>query len=121
MSAELHRELHKEIQLNKSTGTQVKSIVTKMCECEVLLLDDVGNEYMSEYVHEALSVVINTRYFEHNKDNPRPMRTIITSNYNPRELHNLWSEKIGKGKSLQLISRLKHFGVIEMKGRNWRK
>jgi DNA replication protein DnaC len=92
-----------------------------MCECDVLLIDDIGNEYMSEFVHEALSIVINTRYVEHNKDNPRSMKTVFTSNYNPRELHNLWSEKIGKGKSLQLISRLKDFGVIEMKGRNWRK
>jgi len=120
MTSELHRELISEIQFNKSTGTQCQSIVSKMCDCDVLLIDDIGNEHMSEFVHEALSVVINTRYFEHNKDNPRPMRTIFTSNYNPRELHNLWSEKIGKGKSLQLVSRLKSFGVIEMKGKNWR-
>ena len=119
LSAELHRELIKEIQDQKS-GNYYIGIIDRMCDCDVLLLDDLGNEHMSEFVHEALSVVIDTRYIEHNKDNPRPMKTIITSNYTLEELYTIWRSKIGDVKAGQLISRLKTFGVIEFKGEQWR-
>lgn len=120
VSAELHQELLSEIKWQKATGQAKKSIVSKMKECDVLLLDDLGNEKMSEFVHEALSVVIDHRYMKHNQDKPANIRTLITSNYSLKELYNIWTEKIGKMKAGQLVSRLKTFGAIELKGRDWR-
>ena len=120
MSAQLHKTLLDEIEWKNSTGSPKKSIVTKMQEAKILLLDDLGNEYMSEFVHEALSIVIDHRYYLHNLDTPPDMRTIITSNYSLNDLYKVWTKKIGEVKAGQLVSRLKSFGAIELKGDNWR-
>jgi DNA replication protein DnaC len=77
-----------------------------------LLIDDIGNEKMTEFVHEALQVVIDHRYL-HKKP------TFITSNYSLKELYDLWTGKIGEVKAGQLVRRIKTFGAIELQGKNW--
>ena len=114
LSADIIKDLREEIQFNKSTGEVRKSITDKMREIDVLFIDDLGQEKMTEFVHECLQVVIDDRY-----RNEKP--TFITSNYSFGELYNIWSDKIGETKAGQLVSRIKTFGVIEIESKNWRK
>lgn len=111
--ADISRKLKQEIAHQRSTGEIRVSEVTKMQESELLFIDDIGNEKMSDFIHESLASVINYRYI-----NERP--TFITSNYSLKELYNVWVEQIGDVKAGQLVSRIKTFGAIEIKSKNWR-
>jgi DNA replication protein DnaC len=111
--AEMHSKMLEEINQQKSGYVQ-KSIKNQMLDTPYLYLDDLGNENMSDFVQETLQIVINTRY-------EKKMPTYITSNYSLEELYHNWTKKIGKGKAGQLASRIETFGVIEIKGINYRK
>lgn len=113
LAAEIHHDLISEIKHHKATGEHKTSITTKMMYTELLFIDDLGNEHMTDFVHECLQLVIDYRY-----RNDKP--TFITSNYSYTELYNIYADKIGEVKAGQLVSRIKTFGVVEIKGRNWR-
>lgn len=113
MFADISRELKKEIG-DRQGGIYNKSINTKMRECDILCIDDLGNEQMTPFTHEALVTVINHRYV-HKKP------TFITSNYDPKALYNIYKKEIGEMKAGQLITRLQTFGVIELKAIDYRK
>ena len=112
MFADINRQIKEEINLRKN-GIINKSIETKMKECKVLCIDDLGNEYMTEYTHELLITIINYRYVNQKA-------TLITSNYSPDELYNIYEKAIGEVKAGQLISRIMTFGAIELKSKNHR-
>lgn len=112
MFADINRAIKEEITLRKN-GVINKSIESKMKDCKVLCLDDIGNEYMTAYTHELLITIINYRY-EHHK------ATLITSNYSPEELLNIYEKAIGEVKAGQLISRIMTFGVKELEAINYR-
>lgn len=111
-STEFHFKLIDEINLNKSTGSIVSSIRQKMKEVDLLFIDDMGAEKMTEFVHEALMTIIDYRY-----RNEKP--TFISSNYTQKQLHELWEQKIGNVKTGQLIRRIQKFGEVELKGKRW--
>lgn len=110
--SDINRELKKEIG-DRQNGIFNKSIETKMRECRVLCIDDLGNEYMTPFTHEVLSGVINYRY-------KNKLPTFITSNYNPKQLKNIYEKAIGEIKTGQLISRIMTFGAVELKAENYR-
>lgn len=74
-------------------------IIRLYCECDLLIIDDLGKERLSEWVLEKLFQIINTRY-----ENMLPI--IITTNYTEKELVKRLS--IGNdGKTAEsLVSRL---------------
>lgn len=113
MSAEMNEQLKKEI---KYPNELQKGIKTRMKETPYLYLDDLGNEKMSEYVQEALQIVIDYRY-------RKALPTYITSNYSLASLYKMWGQpdKIGEVKARQLVDRIRTFGAIEIKGKNYRK
>jgi DNA replication protein DnaC len=113
MAAEMHHELKEEIKRSKVNFVAEKSLINKMKETDRLLLDDLGNEKMTEFVQEALQIVINHRY-EHN------LPLYVTSNYNLKQLYNRWKKDVGDYKSRQLVDRLRTLGAIEIQGKNYR-
>lgn len=114
MFADINRIIKKEIN-ERQNGIFNKSVETKMKECRVLCIDDLGNEYMTPYTHELLTTIINYRYVH--KDTKA---TYITSNYSPDELYNIYEKAVGDVKAGQLISRLMTFGVIKLDSINHR-
>lgn len=54
-------------------------IIKLYCECDLLIIDDLGKERLSEWVLEKLFQIVNTRY-----ENMLPI--IITTNYTEQEL-----------------------------------
>ena len=85
---------------------------------DYLFIDDLGNESKSEFnVADILLPIIDYRYV-----NKKP--TFISSNYSLAELYGMYGSVI-KGDYAQkqvrpLISRLKTFGELEIKSKNWR-
>ena len=112
MFADISRLIKKEID-DRKNGIYNKSVETKMKECTVLCIDDLGNEYMTAYTHELLITIIDYRYV--NKK-----ATFITSNYSPEELYNIYEKAIGEVKAGQLISRIMTFGAIKLDSKNHR-
>lgn len=54
-------------------------IIKLYCECDLLIIDDLGKEKLSEWVLEKLFQIINTRY-----ENMLPI--LITTNYTEKEI-----------------------------------
>jgi len=85
---------------------------------DYLFIDDLGSETKSEFnVSDILLPIIDYRYV-----NKKP--TFISSNYSLSELYSMYGSVI-KGDYAQkqvrpLISRLKTFGELEIKSKNWR-
>jgi primosomal protein DnaI len=89
-------------------------IITRMKKVDMLMLDDLGNEYITEYnISEVLQNVLDYRY-KYEK------ATIITSNYTLDELFEMYAEVVGGQRAAQIVTRIKTFGAIEMKGKSWR-
>jgi DNA replication protein DnaC len=113
LMAEISNILKREVAHSKVTGEVLISETTIMKNVEILFIDDIGNERMTDFIGEALQVVIDHRYL---KNKP----TFISSNYSTTELFNVYTRAIGSVKAGQLLSRIKTFGVIKIEGKNWR-
>ena len=59
---------------NPLTHTAEMDVIRPVMEAELLVLDDLGAERLTDWVEETMSLIVNTRYNER-----RP--TIFTSNY----------------------------------------
>jgi DNA replication protein DnaC len=59
---------------NPITHTAEMDVIRPVMEAELLVLDDLGAERLTDWVEETMSLIVNTRYNER-----RP--TIFTSNY----------------------------------------
>ena len=93
---------------------KTKVIVERMRETGILFIDDLGNEYKSKWtIQEALINILNYRY-----ENNKP--TVITSNYDLDGLFKAYVDVAGVQSAGQIVSRLKTFGVIEIKSKDWR-
>ncbi len=111
--ADISRKVKQEFNNNKN-GIINKSLVDQMLDVKILFLGDLGNEKITEYVaSDILQIVIDYRY-----KNEKP--TFISSNYTLGELYDIYKPVLGDIKTGQLLSRIKTFGVIEIKGKNWR-
>jgi|LGOV01.1.fsa_nt_gb DNA replication protein DnaC len=93
---------------------KTKVIVKRMMDTGILFIDDLGNEYKSKWTtQEALINILNYRY-EHSSP------TVITSNYTLDELFQEYSKVAGVKSAGQIVSRLKTYGKIEIKSKDWR-
>jgi len=91
-----------------------KMMIGAMATTEILFIDDLGNEYATEYtVSEILQPIIDYRYVNE-------LPTIITSNYTIDDLFKVYEKVAGGQKAAQIITRIKTLGAIEMKGKSWR-
>jgi len=91
-----------------------QTIIDKLQQVEYLFLDDVGSERKTEYnIMEIMWPIIDYRY-AHKKS------TFISSNYSIEQLYELYGKAIGHIAIRPLVSRLKTYGVINLKGRNFR-
>lgn len=99
----------------RNNGIFNKSRETRMKECDVLCIDELGNENMTAFTYEFLINIIDYRYV-YNKS------TLIASNYDLQTLYSKYKQNkdIGETKSGQLISRLKTLGEIELQSINHR-
>ena len=60
---------------------------SNLCDCDILLIDDLGTEPMSKFSRSDLFYYINTRLISGKS-------TIITGNYEPDELANIYDNRI---------------------------
>jgi DNA replication protein DnaC len=105
-------------EFNRKMEIGEKTYMQRLQDVDYLFIDDMGNERKTEFnIIEILWPLIDYRYV-----NNKP--TFITSNYSIIDLYNLYSKAIGgeyaKQQIAPIISRLKTFGEIELKGRNYR-
>ena len=118
----INRNVKSEFNSNLEYGA--KSMIEKLQDIDYLFIDDVGNENRTEFtVMEILFPIIDFRYV-----NNKP--TFISSNYSIEELYKLYSnsvngknsidEKLSSQQIAPIMSRIKTFGEIEIKGGNWR-
>ena len=98
---------------NATTQISEAAILQPIMRCDLLVLDDLGEERVTDWVAETMNLVVNTRYNEN-----RPM--ICTTNYadldNPEEPNGLlW--RIG----FRMQSRLHEMcEFVEMEGASYR-
>lgn len=74
-------------------------IIKLYCECDLLIIDDLGKEKLSEWVLEKLFQIINTRY-----ENMLPI--LITTNYTEKEIIKRLSSNNDGIAAESLVSRL---------------
>jgi len=100
--------------VKEEMNSNSKHTINLMATVDILFIDDLGNEYSTEFIiSDILQPIIDYRYL-HNKP------TIITSNYTLEELLEIYTQKVTPQKAAQIISRIKTFGSIEMIGNNRR-
>lgn len=64
---------------DRENNVDYYEIIKLYCECDLLIIDDLGKEKLSEWVLEKLFQIINTRY-----ENMLPI--LITSNYSEKDM-----------------------------------
>jgi primosomal protein DnaI len=107
--SETMRKVKAEFDVDKT-----KVIVKRMKDTQILFIDDLVNEMSTKFsIQEVLINILNYRY-EHSKP------TVITSNYNLDELFREYANIVGVKGAGQIVSRLKTYGVIEIKSKDWR-
>lgn len=92
---------------NQGNKGSEQQIMKALLECDVLIIDEVGAEKLSEWVQEIFYSIIDGRYIE-----GRP--TLLTTNLKPAEL----TERIGE----RTFDRLTEVAImIENKGNSYRR
>lgn len=90
-------------------------IIKLYCECDLLIIDDLGKEKLSEWVLEKLFQIINSRY-----ENMLPI--IITTNYNEEQIINRLSSNNDGVAAKSLVSRLNEICLeVDMNFGDYRK
>ena len=90
-------------------------IIKLYCECDLLIIDDLGKEKLSEWVLEKLFQIINSRY-----ENMLPV--IITTNYNEEQIIKRLSFNNDGVTAESLVSRLNEMCLeINMNFSDYRK
>lgn len=108
----------------KDTPHEYKSYLDKLGEVDYLFIDDLGNERATDFtIMDILMPLIDTRYI-----NEKP--TFISSNYplkpksndDKNNLYSIYSnvDNVRSQTIAPLIQRIKHWGEIEIKGKNFR-
>jgi len=103
---------------NRTTEQGERTYLDKLEDVEYLFLDDLGNERKTEFnIIDVLWVLIDYRY-----QNNKP--TFFSSNYTLAELYDMYTKALNSDYAQKqirpIISRLKTYGEIELKGRNFR-
>lgn len=78
------------------------SLISRLCECDILVLDDLGKEKLSESKAEALYEIVDTRDREER-------RIWITTNHTPKQLH----DRLGDNYGSAILKRLERMIPLE--------
>ena len=116
LTQNMMREIKERLSQYQEKEGNTRSIVNTLQQVDVLCIDDLGNERASSFtLLEVLQAVIDYRYL-HNK------MTIISSNHHPDKLFNFYKnvKDVEPSQIAPIISRLKDFGIIEIKNKYWR-
>ena len=91
---------------NEEETSQADALVRRMMECDLLILDDLGTEMVTEFSRSALYTLINSRLLSRKK-------TVISTN--------LTAEQMEKKYTPQIVSRLEgEYQVLPFIGRDIR-
>ncbi len=72
---------------DKNREGESENTLQMLCDCDLLILDDLGTEFLTSFVVSALNEIINSRMMA---DKP----TIISTNLSPEELEARYTERI---------------------------
>ena len=81
---------------DKNSDATIEELMDELQKVDVLVLDDIGTEYPTDWAAERLYMVVNNRY---NAGKP----IIVTSNYSPRKLSERFKSNIT---GARIVSRL---------------
>ena len=99
---------------NTVTTDNEKHIIDSYTNCDLLIIDDLGKERLSEWNLEKLYYIINERY-----ENNKPI--VITSNFSYKELTSRLSLNKNISTAESLISRINEMCIIlHIKGEDYR-
>ena len=87
---------------NRSNDPAIKEQTNKLFEVDLLIIDDLGTEYISTYTSSAFFDILNTRLLQNKK-------TIINTNLSINELADLYTERV-VSRLLGHYTPLKFFG-----------
>jgi len=97
----------------KDSENDIEEMMKTLKECDVLILDDLGTEYVTEWAAEKMFEIINYRY---NEDK----QTLITSNYRLGELEGRFNNPTNGKPSVtgtRIVSRLSEMcGKVQLCG-----
>ena len=72
---------------DEAFGRKQGDTLNALLECDLLILDDFGTEFMSTYISSAIYNIINSRIL-------RSLPTIISTNLSLSEINNVYGERI---------------------------
>lgn len=101
----------------KDSENDIEEMMDTLKNCDVLILDDLGTEYVTEWATDKLFEIINFRY---NKEK----QTLITSNYGLGDLENRFNtptKGAGGVTGTRLVSRISEMCKrVRLDGDDWR-
>ena len=94
--------LLEDYKFNRSEESSVKTQVDRLFDVDLLIIDDLGAEFINTYTSSAFFNILNSRLLDKRK-------TIINTNLNMEELVNLYSNRV-VSRLLGHYTPLKFFG-----------
>lgn len=79
--------LLEDIRFNKTSDNEIRERADRFLECDLLIIDDLGAEFTTQFVVSALFNLINSRIL-HNK------KMIISTNYSKDDIENVYGIRI---------------------------
>ncbi|MBZ4646158.1 MAG: replication protein DnaC [Petroclostridium sp.] len=79
--------LLEDYKFNRSEASTDKQQIDRLFDVDLLIIDDLGSEFISTYTSSAFFNILNSRLIDKRK-------TIISTNLNIEELINLYSERV---------------------------
>lgn len=78
--------------MTKNKTTTQKEFYKNVLECDLLIIDDLGTEFLNSMLLSELFTIINTRILNLNS---KVTKTIISTNLNIEEIFKRYEERIG--------------------------
>lgn len=78
--------------MSKNKTQLQKEFYKNVLECDLLIIDDLGTEFLNSLLLSELFTIINTRLLNYNS---KVTKTIISTNLNIEEIFRRYEERIG--------------------------
>ena len=78
--------------MTKNKTSSQKEFYKNVLECDLLIIDDLGTEFLNTMLLSELFIIINTRLLNLNT---KITKTIISTNLNIQEIFKKYEERIG--------------------------
>lgn len=78
--------------MTKNKTNAQKEFYKNVLECDLLIIDDLGTEFLNSMLLSELFTIINTRILNFNS---KVTKTIISTNLNIQEIFKRYEERIG--------------------------